>query len=75
MALHADSVRPRAKQGEAKWKDWKHMKTSEKIQNEPQNGHMRRTCAAHGIVLCRHYALLCYAMAVLICSGIFRLVF
>jgi hypothetical protein len=30
MALHADSVRPRAKQGEAKWKDWKHMKTSEK---------------------------------------------
>lgn len=51
---------------------WKHLK---KIQNEPQNGHMRRTCAAHGVMLCRHYALLCYAMAVLICSGIFRLVF
>lgn len=66
MALHADSVRPRVKQGEANGKIgniWKHLK---KIQNEPQNGHMTRTCAAHGVMLCRHYVLLCHG-----CSDLF----
>ena len=42
---------------------------------KPRNGHMRRTCAAHDVMLCNSYVLLCYAMAVLICSGIFRLRF